>query len=67
MGWALQKRESTGKFPEEVKNYLIAIFDLGEATGRKADPMQVSVDMRMARDESGEGFLRVKIGLPRHK
>ena len=54
MGWALQKRVSTGKFPEGVKNYLTAIFDLGEATGRKADPMQVSVDMRMARDESGE-------------
>jgi hypothetical protein len=54
MGWALQKRVSTGKFPERVKNYLTAIFDLGEATGRKADPVQVSLNMRMARDESSE-------------
>jgi hypothetical protein len=51
MCWALQKRVSTGNFPEEVKNYLTAINDLGEAM---ADPMQASVDMRMARDESGE-------------
>jgi hypothetical protein len=67
MGWALQKRVSPRKFPEGVKNYLTVIFDLGEATGRKADPMQVSVDMRMARDECGERNLRVKIGLPTHK
>ena len=50
MGWALQKRAPSRKFPEAVKKYLTARFDLGEATGRKADPTQVSVDMRIARD-----------------
>ena len=54
MGWALQKRAPSRKFPEAVKKYLTARFDLGEATGRKADPTQVSVDMRIARDESGQ-------------
>ena len=54
MGWALQKRAPSKKFPEAVKKYLTARFDLGEATGRKADPTQVSVDMRIARDESGQ-------------
>ena len=54
MGWALQKRAPSKKFPEAAKKYLTARFDLGEATGRKADPTQVSVDMRIARDESGQ-------------
>ena len=54
MSWALQKRAPSRKFLEVVKKYLTARFDLGEATGRKADPTQVSVDMRIARDESGQ-------------
>ena len=33
-----------------MKKYLTAKFDLGEQTGRKADPLQVSNDMRKAED-----------------
>ena len=39
------------RFTDKVKNYLTARFDLGEQSGRKADPQQVSYDMRKARDE----------------
>ena len=52
MGWALTKqRAGSTRFPEKVKNYLTAKFDLGEQSGLKADPQQVSNDMRKARDE----------------
>ena len=52
MGWALPKpRAGSLRFTEKVKNYLTARFDLGEQTGRKADPQQVSNDMRKAKDE----------------
>ena len=34
-----------------MKAYLNAKFELGERTGLKADPNQVSADMRNARDE----------------
>ena len=55
MGWALQKpRGGHGRFPPEVKQYLTTKFDLGEATGQKADPGQVATDMRKACDESGQ-------------
>ena len=46
MGWALSKpRTGAARFPQKVRDYLIARFDLGEATGNKADPNQVSLDM----------------------
>lgn len=52
MGWALPKpRAGSTRFSDKVKNYLTAKFDLGEQSGLKADPQQVSNDMRKARDE----------------
>jgi hypothetical protein len=49
MGWALSKqRTGRTRFPQKVCDYLITKFNLGEATGNKADPHQVSLDM--ARD-----------------
>jgi hypothetical protein len=35
-----------------VRAYLTTKFDVGERTGNKADPEQVAIDMRNARDES---------------
>ena len=34
-----------------MRNYLQEKFDIGNTTGHKSDPVQVSVDMRCARDE----------------
>ena len=51
MGWALAKPSAgPSKFTDKVKKYLTAKFDLGEQTGRKADPLQVSNNMRKAKD-----------------
>ena len=54
MGWALPKsRRGTSRFTDYVENYLTARFDLGEQTGRKADPRQMvnDIHMRKGRDE----------------
>lgn len=54
MGWALQKlRGGASRFSENVKSYLTARFDVGESTGRKADPSQVAAEMRKARSDDG--------------
>ena len=52
MGWALHRpRAGSIRFTDKVKKYLTAKFDLGEQSGLKADPQQVSNDMRKTRDE----------------
>ena len=52
-GWALKVPTRATRFPDKVRNYLQEKFDVGNATGHKADPLQVSIDMRCARDELG--------------
>ena len=52
MGWALHRpRAGSIRLTYKVKKYLTAKFDLGEQSGLKADPQQVSNDMRKTRDE----------------
>ena len=42
MGWALQKpRGGHGRYPPQLTQYLTTKFDLGEATGQKANQGQV--------------------------
>ena len=53
-GWALKVPKRATRFPDKVRNYLQEKFDVGYATGHKADPVQVSIDMRCARDELGK-------------
>ena len=55
MGWALKKKRTGGaRFPQKARDYLITRFNFGEATGNKANPNQVSLDMRTAREQDGE-------------
>ncbi|PFX16270.1 hypothetical protein AWC38_SpisGene19477 [Stylophora pistillata] len=58
MGWALPKsRAGSTRFSCKVKNYLTAKFVQGEQSGLKADPQQVSNNMRKARDEQNNRLL----------
>ena len=51
MGWALVKpRAGPSTFTDTVKKCLTVKFDLGEQTGHKPDPLQVSNHMRKAKD-----------------
>ena len=54
MGWAL-KHSSTSRrrLNEKQKKYLVDLFLLGEQTGRKASPDEVSKSMRKARNADG--------------
>jgi len=55
MGWAISKAHTgSTRFSPKVKEYLTRRFDIGERTGRKADPAQVEKDMRTARNPLNE-------------
>ena len=61
MGWAISKTHSgSTRFSPRVKEYLSAKFEIGERTGRKADPAQVEKDMRNARKPSNERLFNSK-------
>ena len=54
-GWALHMpKDGAVRFSEKVRQYLTSKFDIGEQSGRKEDPRQVSQDMRKAKGENGE-------------
>ena len=43
------------QFTEEQKKFLTEQFFIGEERGKKADPKEVSNEMRKVRNESGSG------------
>ena len=43
-----------------MKEYLTAKFDIGEKTKDKADPTQVALDMRSAKDDNNSRFVRTQ-------
>ena len=55
MGWALKSTQTRRKkYTDKQKQYLNAKFDIGERTGKKVDPSDVSKTMRTAKDSNGE-------------
>jgi hypothetical protein len=60
MGWALSKPKTGSKrFSTNVRDYLVAIFDLGEKTNNKAYPVNVASEMRRAKmEDSSRRFTR---------
>ena len=55
MGWALKSPPSRRtKFTDKQKQYLNIKFQIGERTGKKAEPRDVSRSMRTAKDSNGE-------------
>ena len=53
MGWALKTAKKKTMFSQEQKKYLTEQFVIGEESGKKADPKQVSQDMQKVRSELG--------------
>lgn len=43
---------------DHVKAYLVQKFDAGARSGLKADPVQVSLEMKFVKDESGHSLFR---------
>ena len=54
MGWALQKQNSSSRFPEKVKTYLNDRFLIGEETGNKASLTQFAREMRGENYDKGD-------------
>lgn len=52
-GWALKSTAKKKRFTENQKKYLIEVFQMGEQTGQKANPSNVSKAMRTARNSDG--------------
>ena len=52
MGWALKTAKRKTMFSQEQNKYLTEQFVIGEESGKKVDPKQVSQDMRKVRSES---------------
>ena len=53
MGWALKTITKKARFMQKQNEFLKQQFEIGEQSGRKADPSEVSKLMRSARDELG--------------
>ena len=62
-GWALHKPKGGAvRFSEKVRQYLTSKFEIGEQSGRKEDPGQVSQDMRKRRGKTGSACFPGKSG-----
>ncbi|CAH1252459.1 Hypp9299 [Branchiostoma lanceolatum] len=59
-GWALRNPKKHVRFSSKQKEYLDKRFQLGEATGKKSDPLTVSKEMRHACDPQGKRLFQVQ-------
>ena len=53
-GWAMKRAKAGVRFSQEVKEFLNRIFLKGEETGQKANPSEVSSQLRQIRNPNGE-------------
>ena len=53
IGWALKSSAKRKRFTPTQKEYLTSHFDIGEQTGHKVDPKNVSNSMRKAKNPDG--------------
>ena len=58
-GWALKGSKKAARFTADQRKYLEDKFRIGQETGHKADPEQVTREMRYARNERGERRFKV--------
>ena len=52
-GWALKTTRRPSRMTDRVKAYLEQKFDAGSVSGLKADPIQVSNEMKFVKDKNG--------------
>ena len=52
-GWALKGQKTSTKTSKKVKEFLIAKFNEGLLSGKKANPFDVSMEMQDAKDPKG--------------
>lgn len=52
-GWALKCKREIKRFSERQKSFLMQKFDMGDKSGMKCDPEDVSAEMRTVGDKKG--------------
>ena len=57
-GWALKTTKKPPRMEAHVKAYLVQKFDEGARSGQKADPLQVSREMKLVKDENGRALFK---------
>ena len=55
-GWALKATKKPLRMGDNVRAYLTEKFDAGAISGLTVDPVQVSCEMKLAKDESGHSL-----------
>ena len=53
-GWALKSTKKPSRMTDKTKTYLVNIFEHGSQIGHKADPVQVSRQMKLEKDVDGK-------------
>ena len=53
-GWALKSVKKPSRMTDKTKTYLVNIFEQGSQIGHKADPVQVSRQMKLEKDVDGK-------------
>ena len=53
-GWALKSTKKPSRMTDKTKTYLVNIFEQGSQIGHKADPVQVSRQMKLEKDVDGK-------------
>lgn len=54
MGWALKKDRKTQRFSDSVKKHLKVVFEDGEKSGRKSNPVDVAKTLKTVRGSDGK-------------
>ena len=52
-GWALKSAKQRKRLSEKQKKYLLDVYQIGESTGRKAEPASVARLMRLSKNSDG--------------
>lgn len=53
-GWGFREKKESRRFSQEQVRYLTEKFNIGETSGIKCDPEEVSKEMRSIKDENGK-------------
>ena len=54
MGWALRKPQKVAQFSDNQVKFLVEVFNEGERTNRKMDPLTAADMMRTAKNKDGQ-------------
>ncbi|CAG2244392.1 unnamed protein product [Mytilus edulis] len=57
-GWALKLKRGSQKFTESQKKFMTDKFEIGERSGQKCDPEDMSTLMRSVKDEQGSRLFK---------